>query len=80
MKKSTLNILYYLLFVAALVMILYKLYLRNHRRFEEEQTAAWIAFGILIAALICRLIIRFFPKWFTDKTTSEEIDKQVHGE
>ena len=69
-----LNILYFALFVAALALIIYRIWLRNHNRNEEATTVQWIALGLLVAALICRFIPRIFPKAFADKPTGEEID------
>jgi amino acid transporter len=80
MKKTVLSGLYFIFFVAALALIIYRIYLRNHNRSEEAETVQWIALGLLVAALICRFIPKIFPKVFADKPTGEEIEKQVHGE
>jgi hypothetical protein len=80
MKKTIVSTLYYIFFVAALVLVIYRLYLRNNNRNEEAVTIQWLAIGMLIAALICRLVQRFFPKWFDSKPTREELEQKVHGE
>jgi hypothetical protein len=79
MKKNIVSALYYIFFVAALVLVIYRIYLRNNNRNDEAETVQWVALGLLVAALICRWIPRIFKKSFTDKPT-EEIEKQVHGE
>lgn len=78
--KKTVNVLYYIFFISAIVLIGFKIYLRNNNRLEEVETVEWLALSMVIGALICRLIIRFFPKWFNNKPAREEIEKQVHGE
>jgi len=75
MKKGIITILYFIFFAAALGLIIYRIYLRNHNRNDEADTVQWLALGMLSAALICRLIQRFFPKWFVEKPTGEEIKK-----
>jgi len=80
MKKRVLSGLSFIFFVAALALIIYRIYLRNHNRSEEAETMQWIALGLLVAALICRWLPRILPKQFGDKPTREEIEKQVHGE
>jgi hypothetical protein len=74
MKKTIVTTLYYLFFVAALVLVIYRIYLRNNNRNDEAVTVQWLAIGMLVAALVCRLLQRFFPKWFDDKSTKEEIE------
>jgi hypothetical protein len=80
MKKNIVNILYYIFLAAAIVLIIYRLYLHNNNRNEEAETAQWIALGLLAGAFICRLLLRFLPKWFGYKPTREEIENKVHGE
>jgi hypothetical protein len=80
MKKGMPRILYYVFFVAALILIIYRIYLKKHDRNEEAETAQWIALGLLVAALIARWLPRILPRQFGDKPTREEIEKQVHGE
>lgn len=80
MKKTIITALYYIFFAAAIVLVIYRIYLRNNNRNDEASTVQWLAIGMLGAALICRLIQRFFPKWFDNKPTREDIEQGVHGE
>jgi hypothetical protein len=79
MRKRIADILYYIFFIAVILLLLFRTYLRSNRRIEEADTVQWIAIGLLLAALICRFIDRLFPKWFHNKPSREEIEERVHG-
>jgi hypothetical protein len=80
MKNRVVRALYFVFFAAAVLLLCYKIYLHSNHRSEEEETIQWIALGFLVAASICRLIEKLFPKWFHNKRGSEEIEQRVHGE
>ena len=80
MVKGIPKILYLIFFAAALVLIIFKIYLRSQNRNEEAETAQWIALGLLLAALLCRFLPKLFPKGFGNKPTREEIEKNVHSD
>jgi len=79
MKKNIVSGLYFVFFLGALVLIIYKIYLQKNNRNDEAETIQWLALGSLLAALICRFIPRIFKKAFADKA-GEAIEKQVHEE
>jgi TRAP-type C4-dicarboxylate transport system permease small subunit len=78
MKKRIITTLYFIFFAAAVALVIYRLYLRNNNRIEEAQTVQFWAIASLIAALFCRLALRFFPKWFENKQTAEHTDQTIH--
>lgn len=80
MRKRILSILYYMCFVAALLLILYRMYLRSNNRNEESETIQWIALVLVIVALICRLIPRIFPTLLNDESTGKKTEVQTHNE
>ena len=80
MVKRIPKVLYFIFFAAAVILIIYKFYLRNQNRNEEAQTAQWIALGLLLAALLCRFLPKIFPKKFGDKPAREEMEQNVFGD
>ena len=80
MKRSVVRALGFIFFGAALLLLLFKIYLRNNNRNEDAETVQWIALGLLLASLICRFINKLFPKWFDNKLTREEIENRVHND
>ena len=66
--------LYYVFFIAVIILFLFRLYLKSNHRVEEAETAQWVAIGLLVAAIICKFIDRLFPKWFYNKPSGEDID------
>jgi len=79
MRKKVISALYFIFFVDAILLLIYRMYLRNNNRNEEAETMKWIALGLLLAALLCRLIPRLFPKGLGDKA-AREIENKVHNE
>jgi hypothetical protein len=80
MKKRVVNTLYYIFFISAILLFLYRMYLRSNNHTEEAERVQWVIVGLLLAGLICRFMPRLFPKWFHDKPTREEAEKEVHNE
>lgn len=66
MRKSVLATLYFIFFGAAVLLVIYRMYLRNNSRTGQAETVQWIALALLIAALVCRLLPRVAPGWVKD--------------
>jgi hypothetical protein len=79
MRKKIINTLFYLLLAAGIFFAMYKIYLRNNNRNDEADIVQWIAIGALLAALLCRYLPRIFPKWFINRSTSDEFDERSPG-
>jgi hypothetical protein len=80
MRKKITETLYYIFFIAAILLVLFRLYLKSNNRDDEAETVQWVTFGLLLAAVICRFIDKVFPKWFDNKPAREEIEERVHGD
>jgi hypothetical protein len=81
MSKRIISTLYYICFIAALFLIIYRWYLRSVNRNGEAETIQWTALALLLVAFICR----FVPKIFSGRTkhdgsTSENTGGQIHNE
>ncbi|MFM9911740.1 MAG: hypothetical protein ACKVOW_20630 [Chitinophagaceae bacterium] len=73
MKKSIANILYIIFMVAFLLLFLYKMYLRNKGLTEDIKIVNYLMYSFIAASVIVRVTFRFFPNWYKDKTTGEDL-------
>jgi hypothetical protein len=80
MKKAIIETFYYICFIAAILLELYRMYLRSNSHLEDAAAIQWVVIGLLVAAVICRFIPTLFPKWIHSKPIDEEIEKHVHNE
>ena len=78
MKKRIVTTLYFIFFAAAVALVIYRMYLKNHNRIDEALTVQTMAIAMLVAALFCRMALRFFPKWFDEKQTAEQTGQTIH--
>jgi hypothetical protein len=77
MKNRTPGLLYYIFFFVALILVIYRIYLRNNNRDQEAQTVLWIALGFLLLAGIYRYLPKIFPKKFGHWEEKNEDEKNV---
>jgi hypothetical protein len=80
MSKRIISTLYYICFVAALLLIIYRWYLHSVNRKEEGETIQWIALALLIVAFICRIIPKIFSGRVKHGSASENAEGQIHNE
>ena len=76
MNKRVANLIYYVLLGAALLLVFLRWWLASNNRLEEATLLRYIIFGMLIAAVLFRLGQRFFPRWFDNRPTREELEKK----
>lgn len=76
MSKRVANLVYYILLGAAILLVLVRWWLASNNRLEEAALLRYIIFGMLFAAVLFRLGQRFFPRWFDNRPTREELEKK----
>jgi hypothetical protein len=79
MRKVYADIIFYVLFFGALFIMLIKEYLKNNNGNETVQILNYVVIGLMLGALIVRIVEKVFPKWFNNKPTREEIEEKMFG-
>jgi hypothetical protein len=75
MKKTVANIIYVIFFGAFFLLFLYKMYAKNNVSAGSIETINYLMGGCILVALFARASIRFFPKWYNEKSSDEEGSK-----
>jgi len=75
MNTRILNILYYIFWIAALIAVIYRLYLRSNHRNDEATTMVYVAIGLLVAAVLCRYLPKIFPGAFRGNSVDDNMRK-----
>ncbi len=76
MNRNTANVVYYVLAIAAIIVMLISWMTLRRGDLETGSMLRSVAIGLLIAAIIFRVGQRLFPNWFRDRPTREEMDEK----
>ncbi len=74
MKKNTANTLSIILIVAFVLLSVYRMFLGNKGITGEIKIVNYLRYSFALAWLIVRITFHFFPNWYNDKPTREELD------
>lgn len=79
MKKNIADILYLVFLVTAVVLFIYKIYLTKRGITNDIELIDSLMYGFLLASFIVRISMRYFPGWYKNKPSREEMDRKEQG-
>lgn len=62
-----------------LLVIIVRFVLRRKGMVDAADVLTWVSSGLVLGAIIIRLIDKFLPKWFHNKPTREELERKEFG-
>jgi hypothetical protein len=77
--KRSINIVYLLLLVFAILFVLLGIYFKTTGRADMMYVAGSLAIAFFIGCIILKIQVKFFPNSFNNKPTREELEKKMFG-
>lgn len=65
--------------ISFLLVVVVRFVLRRNGIEDAADVLTWVASGLVLGAIIIRMIDKFWPKWFNNKPTREELERKEFG-